>query len=82
MKIEGDVKSGETLAFDSYLVDIGDLHGDKKSMVNENSEVRDKNIDMKPRSLHSHKVRNSTAIGTYLYYSPVNLIVWTFKHRS
>ncbi|XP_031094974.1 uncharacterized protein LOC115999260 isoform X3 [Ipomoea triloba] len=62
MKIEGDVKSGETLAFDSYLVDIGDLHGDKKSMVDENSEVRDKNIDMKPRSLHSHKVRNSTAI--------------------
>ncbi|XP_019151665.1 PREDICTED: uncharacterized protein LOC109148246 [Ipomoea nil] len=62
MKIEGDVKSGETLAFDSYLVDIGDLHGDKKSMVNENSEVKDKNIDMKPRSLHSRKVRNSTAI--------------------
>nr|GLL27557.1 uncharacterized protein LOC109148246 [Ipomoea trifida] len=33
MKIEGCVKSGDTLAFDSYLVDIGDLHGDKKSMV-------------------------------------------------
>lgn len=66
MKIEGDVKSGETLAFDSYLVDIGDLHGDKKSIVNENSEARNKNIDMKPRSLHSRKFRNSTGVGTYL----------------
>ncbi|XP_004246089.2 uncharacterized protein [Solanum lycopersicum] len=30
LKNDNDVKTGETLAFDSYLVDIGDPHGDYK----------------------------------------------------
>ncbi|CAH9068816.1 unnamed protein product [Cuscuta europaea] len=60
MKIESNVKSGETLAFDSFLVDIGDLHGEHKPTGNETSKARDKNIDMKPRSLHNHKFRNSS----------------------
>ncbi|CAH9124904.1 unnamed protein product, partial [Cuscuta epithymum] len=62
MKIESNVKSGETLAFDSFLVDIGDLHGEHKPTGNETSEARDKNIDMKPRSFHNPKFRNSSVV--------------------
>ncbi|KAF7139128.1 hypothetical protein RHSIM_Rhsim07G0080700 [Rhododendron simsii] len=38
------VKSGETLEFNSYLVDIGDLEGDHKNIPNANLPERDKKI--------------------------------------
>ncbi|VFQ67948.1 unnamed protein product [Cuscuta campestris] len=62
IKIENDVESGQTLAFDSYLVDIGDIHGDHKPIVNKTSEARDKHIGLKPRSLHNQKFRNNSAV--------------------
>ena len=34
MKLDDAVRSGETLTFGSYLVDIGDLHGERKPIPN------------------------------------------------
>ncbi|PWA36115.1 hypothetical protein CTI12_AA603130 [Artemisia annua] len=34
VKLDDAVRSGETLTFGSYLVDIGDLHGESKPIPN------------------------------------------------
>ncbi|CAK9159601.1 unnamed protein product, partial [Ilex paraguariensis] len=42
VKKEDVIRSGETLEFDAYLVDIGDPHGDHKPIPNLNFQGRDK----------------------------------------
>lgn len=50
------IKSGETLAFDCYLVDIGEPHGDGKPLPVFNTKVT-----MTSKSFQSPKIGNATA---------------------
>ncbi|XP_049378438.1 uncharacterized protein LOC125843265 [Solanum stenotomum] len=56
LKNDNDVKTGETLAFDSYLVDIGDPHGDYKPIPILNStKLMKKEVPEESGLLHSGK---------------------------
>ncbi|PHT92209.1 hypothetical protein T459_00091 [Capsicum annuum] len=55
LKSDTDVKTGETLAFDSYLVDIGDPHGDYKPIPILNTKRMNKNVPEESGLLHSGK---------------------------
>ncbi|KAK4728917.1 hypothetical protein R3W88_021905 [Solanum pinnatisectum] len=56
LKNDNDVKTGETLAFDSYLVDIGDPHGDYKPIPILNStKLMKKEVAEESGLLHSGK---------------------------
>ncbi|WMV44078.1 hypothetical protein MTR67_037463 [Solanum verrucosum] len=56
LKNDNDVKPGETLAFDSYLVDIGDPHGDYKPIPIFNStKLMKKEVPEESGLLHSGK---------------------------
>ncbi|CAK9169283.1 unnamed protein product [Ilex paraguariensis] len=59
VKKEDVIRSGETLEFDAYLVDIGDSHGDHKSIPNLNFQGRDKKVTGKSGNLHGQKFRNN-----------------------
>lgn len=49
------IRSGETLAFNTYLVDIGDLEGDCKPMLNTNRQMQDNKVTGKAVLLHPKK---------------------------
>ncbi|TMX01796.1 hypothetical protein EJD97_023537 [Solanum chilense] len=56
LKNDNDVKTGETLAFDSYLVDIGDPHGDYKPIsVLNSTKLMKKEVAEESGLLHSGK---------------------------
>ncbi|XP_055821731.1 uncharacterized protein LOC129890195 [Solanum dulcamara] len=55
LKNDNDVKAGETLAFDSYLVDIGDPHGDYKPIPILNTKLMKKEVPEESGLLHSGK---------------------------
>lgn len=58
------VKSGETLEFNSYLVDIGDLEGDHKNIPNANLPERDKKITDEAGLVRGRKFKhNSVPVG-------------------
>ncbi|CAK9174837.1 unnamed protein product [Ilex paraguariensis] len=59
VKKEDVIRSGETLEFDAYQVDIGDSHGDHKSIPNLNFQGRDKKVMEKSGNLHGQKFRNN-----------------------
>ncbi|KAF5938521.1 hypothetical protein HYC85_022780 [Camellia sinensis] len=64
VKKDDVVRSGETLAFDAYLVDIGDPDGDHKPVPNLNFQGRDEKITKKAGLFNGHKVEhNSDPIG-------------------
>lgn len=72
LKNDDVVKSGETLEFNSYLVDIGDLDGDLKTIPNVNLPARDKKTTDKAGLIHGHKFKHhSVPIGIplILFYS-------------
>lgn len=56
LKKDDIIKSGETLAFDSYLVDIGDLHGDQKPLPKFH-----KKVTMVSKSFQTPKFGTATA---------------------
>lgn len=56
VKKDDIIKSGETLAFDSYLVDIGDLHGDRKPLPK-----FEKKVTMVSKSFQTPKFGTATA---------------------
>nr|XP_016494136.1 PREDICTED: uncharacterized protein LOC107813383 isoform X2 [Nicotiana tabacum] len=60
LKNDDDVKTGETLPFDSYLVDIGDPHGDYNPIPKLNTKLMDKKVPVESGLLHSGK--SSTAV--------------------
>lgn len=62
LKNDDDVKTGETLPFDSYLVDIGDPHGDYKPIPKLNTKLMNKKVPVESGLLHSGK--SSAAVGT------------------
>lgn len=62
LKSDNDVKAGKTLAFDSYLVDIGDPHGDYKPIPILNTKLMKKEVPEESGLLHSGK--RSAAAGT------------------
>ncbi|THG08513.1 hypothetical protein TEA_002146 [Camellia sinensis var. sinensis] len=65
VKKDDVVRSGETLAFDAYLVDIGDTDGDHKPVPNLNFQGRDEKITKKAGLFNGHKVEhNSDPIGS------------------
>ncbi|KAL6979427.1 hypothetical protein U1Q18_021093 [Sarracenia purpurea var. burkii] len=71
LKKDDVVGSGETLAFDAYLVDIGDLDGDHKSIPHVNSQGSDKNSTEKSGLVYGKKFKhNSVPIGitSILFY--------------
>ncbi|MCD7450913.1 hypothetical protein HAX54_008975 [Datura stramonium] len=53
LKNDNDVKTGETLAFDSYLVDIGDPHGDHKPIPILNTKLMNNKVSEESGQLHS-----------------------------
>nr|XP_009782731.1 PREDICTED: protein ZGRF1-like isoform X2 [Nicotiana sylvestris] len=55
LKNDDDVKTGETLPFDSYLVDIGDPHGDYKPIPKLNTKLMNKKVPVESGLLHSGK---------------------------
>ncbi|GFZ01512.1 hypothetical protein Acr_15g0001210 [Actinidia rufa] len=60
VKKDDVVRSGETLAFDAYLVDIGDLDGDHKPIPNVNSQGREKKITEKSGLFHGQKFKHNS----------------------
>lgn len=60
------IESGETLAFASHLVDIGDLYGDHKPVSGLSFQRKDEKVLEKLGSLHSNKFgHNSNSVGIY-----------------
>ncbi|XAR55163.1 hypothetical protein NMG60_11030578 [Bertholletia excelsa] len=55
VKKDDVVRSGETLAFDAYLVDIGDLDGQHEVKDDTNFQGRDKKISEKAGFFHEQK---------------------------
>ncbi|XP_019266739.1 PREDICTED: uncharacterized protein LOC109244151 isoform X4 [Nicotiana attenuata] len=55
LKNDEDVKTGETLPFDSYLVDLGDPHGDYKPIPKLNIKLMNKKVPVESGLLHSGK---------------------------
>ncbi|CAN4077531.1 unnamed protein product [Withania somnifera] len=53
LKDDNDIKTGETLAFDSYLVDIGDPHSDYKPIPILNTKLTNKKVPEESGLLHS-----------------------------
>lgn len=69
MKKDDVVESGETLAFDSYLVDIGELCGGHKPTSTLPCEEKDIKVTDKPRSSHSYdRYSNTTSAGIPLMF--------------
>lgn len=63
-KSDDVVKSGETLEFNSYLVDIGNLEGDHKNIPNANLPETDKKITDEAGLIHRRKFKhNSVLVG-------------------
>ncbi|KAG5539507.1 hypothetical protein RHGRI_019902 [Rhododendron griersonianum] len=54
------VKSGETLEFNSYLVDIGDLEGDHMNIPNANLPERDKKITDEAGLVRGRKFKHNS----------------------
>lgn len=67
LKSDEVVKSGETLTFNTYLVDVGDPEGGHKPVPNLNFQGKDKKSTRKFGLLHSPKFRtNSFSVGKFL----------------
>ncbi|KAI8546174.1 hypothetical protein RHMOL_Rhmol07G0097300 [Rhododendron molle] len=60
VKNDDVVKSGETLEFNSYLVDIGDLEGDHKNIPNANLPERDKKITDEAGLVRGRKFKHNS----------------------
>lgn len=70
LKNDNDVKTGETLAFDSYLVDIGDPHGDYKPIPILNStKLMKKEVPEESGLLHSGKRSAAAGIPEHFFFS-------------
>ncbi|KAA8520983.1 hypothetical protein F0562_011656 [Nyssa sinensis] len=63
VKKDDVVRSGETLAFNAYLVDIGDPEGDHKPISDFNFQGREKKITDKAGPLHAQKSTNNSTSG-------------------
>ncbi|XP_052210451.1 uncharacterized protein LOC127813490 [Diospyros lotus] len=59
LKKDEVVQSDETLAFDAYLVDIGDLDGNHKPIPNLNFQGRDQKINEKAGLFHGRKFKTN-----------------------
>ncbi|KAL8520491.1 hypothetical protein ACS0TY_011130 [Phlomoides rotata] len=58
VKKDDVIKSGETLTFDSYLVDIGELCGGHQSTSNFNCQEKDRKITEKSGSSYNNNFQN------------------------
>ncbi|KAL2551082.1 uncharacterized protein Fot_12612 [Forsythia ovata] len=66
VKKDDIIESGETLAFPSHLVDIGDLYGDHKPISSLSFQGKDEKVLEKSGSLHNNKFgRNSSSVMLY-----------------
>lgn len=73
VKTDDNIRSGETLTFGAYLVDIGDRHREHKPTSNLNLQGMDKKINKKARSLHERSFKtNSSSIGMSQISPPFN----------
>ncbi|KAM7491505.1 hypothetical protein LguiA_034426 [Lonicera macranthoides] len=59
VKTDDNIRSGETLTFGAYLVDIGDPHGEHNPTSNLNLQGMDKKINEKARSLHGRSFKTN-----------------------
>lgn len=65
VKKDDVIRPGETLSFDSYLVDIGELCGGKKPTATVNCQEKEKKLPEKSGPLHSYNSQsNSLSSGT------------------
>lgn len=70
LKNDNDVKTGETLAFDSYLVDIGDPHGDYKPIsVLNSTKLMKKEVAEESGLRHSGKRSAAAGITERSFFS-------------
>lgn len=81
MKKDEVIRPGETLTFDTYLIDIGDPEGDHKTLSDFNSRGENEKIIEKSNLSHGRTFRkNSIFTGNtliYIYWA-INVIIPSF----
>ncbi|KVH91781.1 protein of unknown function DUF2439 [Cynara cardunculus var. scolymus] len=84
VKLDDDVRSGETLTFGAYLVDIGDPHGESKPIPNLILKRRDNTLADRDGIPHSKASKRSSGIGkaSSINMSPSQKIIKEFKRRE
>lgn len=82
MKLGDAVRSGETLTFGSYLVDMGDLHGERKPIPNVvlQREKTMAGLHGTPKRVNRGNLHNPQASPINL--SPSHKVIRDFKMRE